>query len=228
MKEKMASRPRLLPEMRSTTTTPLIGRRSLGSPTQSTFPEPLSSAHSRSASQPIALSPSPPLTSHAYHKRQDYPYGLRPILLFPTFVYPALILCNFVLRMSWSVRLSSHLHSARDGSIAVFWLEVAEIVRRWLWVYLRVEWEVVKKMMHPSEPSAFATNHGVLFEQEGSWTTQGNEPDSLAIGSGLANLGLGIGHGKGGGSGLLTPDDPESFEVISNVGSLGYQSDHLR
>lgn len=48
--------------------------------------------------------------------------------------------------MSWSVKLSSHLHSARDGSVAVFWLEVAEILRRWLWVFIRVEWELVKKM----------------------------------------------------------------------------------
>lgn len=29
--------------------------------------------------------------------------------------------------------------------MGIFWLEVAEIVRRWLWVFLRVEWEVIKK-----------------------------------------------------------------------------------
>ena len=48
--------------------------------------------------------------------------------------------------MSWSLRLSSHLHSARDDSVAVFALEIAEIFRRWLWVFIRVEWELVKKI----------------------------------------------------------------------------------
>lgn len=27
----------------------------------------------------------------------------------------------------------------------IFWLEMAEILRRWMWVFVRVEWEVVKK-----------------------------------------------------------------------------------
>jgi hypothetical protein len=68
------------------------------------------------------------------------------MLLYPLTVYPLLIFLNLILRMSWSVKLSSHLHSVRDGSVAVFWLEVAEIVRRWLWVFIRVEWEVVKRV----------------------------------------------------------------------------------
>ncbi|KAF6763076.1 EXS family-domain-containing protein [Ephemerocybe angulata] len=68
--------------------------------------------------------------------RKSYPYGLRPILLYPLTVYPLLIFLNLVLRMSWS----------RDGSMAIFWLEVAELVRRWLWVFIRVEWEMVKRM----------------------------------------------------------------------------------
>lgn len=48
--------------------------------------------------------------------------------------------------MTWSIKLSSHLYSVTDGSVGIFWLEVAEIVRRWLWVFLRVEWEVIKKL----------------------------------------------------------------------------------
>jgi hypothetical protein len=27
---------------------------------------------------------------------------------------------------------------------------MAEVVRRWMWVFLRVEWEVIKKMQHGS------------------------------------------------------------------------------
>jgi hypothetical protein len=48
--------------------------------------------------------------------------------------------------MTWSVKLSSHLHSSAEGSELIFWLEMAELVRRWLWVFIRVEWEVVKRI----------------------------------------------------------------------------------
>ncbi|KAJ7783344.1 EXS family-domain-containing protein [Mycena metata] len=83
------------------------------------------------------------------HQRpQPYPYGLRPILLFPLPVYPLLVFLNLVLRLTWSIKLSSHLHSKTEGSVAIFWLEMAEVLRRWMWVFLRVEWEVIKKMQH--------------------------------------------------------------------------------
>ncbi|KAF8838809.1 EXS-domain-containing protein [Paxillus ammoniavirescens] len=74
-----------------------------------------------------------------------YPYGLRSVLLYPLAVYPMAIFLNFVLRMTWSIKLSSHLHSQSEGSAPIFWLEIAEILRRWIWVFLRVEWEVVKR-----------------------------------------------------------------------------------
>lgn len=50
-----------------------------------------------------------------------------------------------MLRLTWSFELSGHLRSHLDGSVVIFWLEVAEVVRRWLWVFLRVEWELVRK-----------------------------------------------------------------------------------
>ncbi|KAJ7594317.1 EXS family-domain-containing protein [Mycena floridula] len=77
--------------------------------------------------------------------RQTYPFGLRPTLLYPLPVYPLLIFLNLVLRLTWSIKLSSHLHSKTDGSVAIFWLEMAEVFRRWMWVFLRVEWEVIRK-----------------------------------------------------------------------------------
>jgi hypothetical protein len=42
------------------------------------------------------------------------------------------------------MKLSSHLHSKADGTIAIFYLEIAEILRRWMWVFVRIEWEVVR------------------------------------------------------------------------------------
>ncbi|KAE9411280.1 EXS-domain-containing protein [Gymnopus androsaceus JB14] len=74
-----------------------------------------------------------------------YPFGLRSTLLYPLPVYPLLVFLNLVLRLTWSIKLSSHLHSKSEGSIAIFLIEVAEIVRRWMWVFVRVEWEVIKK-----------------------------------------------------------------------------------
>ncbi|KIY49088.1 EXS-domain-containing protein [Fistulina hepatica ATCC 64428] len=85
----------------------------------------------------------PPTVVHAEHR--PYPFGLRPVLLFPLPVYPMVVFLNLVLRLTWSAKLSSHLHSQSEGSAVVFWLEVAEIFRRWMWVFLRVEWEVIQR-----------------------------------------------------------------------------------
>lgn len=79
------------------------------------------------------------------HQYQVYPYGLRPILLFPLPVYPLVISLDLILRMTWSIKLSSHLHSKTDGSIVIFWIEVAEVARRWMWVFIRIEWEVIRR-----------------------------------------------------------------------------------
>ncbi|KAF8973090.1 EXS family-domain-containing protein [Flammula alnicola] len=79
-----------------------------------------------------------------YRHRQSC-VGLRTVLLFPRAIYPVLIFINLLLRMTWSVKLSTHVDATRDGSVGFFWLEVAELVRRWLWVFVRVEWEVIKR-----------------------------------------------------------------------------------
>ncbi|KAI4528580.1 EXS-domain-containing protein [Schizophyllum commune Loenen D] len=87
---------------------------------------------------------------------------LRPTLLFPRpkLTYGTLLVVNLVLRLSWSAKLSPHLHRALDGGthtrfgdavhMGVWVLEFAEIVRRWLWVFVRVEWELLRKGETPS------------------------------------------------------------------------------
>ncbi|KAI0958568.1 hypothetical protein AcV7_004358 [Taiwanofungus camphoratus] len=89
-------------------------------------------------SSPTTGSPPPVAT-------QRYPYGLRAPLLFPLAVYPFAIVADLVLRLTWSAKLSSHLHAAAEGDLLIFAFELAEVVRRWMWVFLRVEWEVVKE-----------------------------------------------------------------------------------
>lgn len=87
-----------------------------------------------------------PASPHT-HPLGEYPFGLRPHLLYPLPVYPLALFINLVLRLTWSVKLSSHLHAKAqgEGSIFIFWVEVAELVRRWVWVFLRVEWEIVRR-----------------------------------------------------------------------------------
>jgi len=98
-------------------------------------------------------SPSPPrefsqpsISNDTDRQHRPYPWGLRSALLYPLPVYPLLIFLNLVLRLTWSIKLSSHLHSKTDGSVAIFWLEMAEVARRWMWVFIRVEWEVIKRV----------------------------------------------------------------------------------
>jgi hypothetical protein len=64
---------------------------------------------------------------------------------------------NLVLRMTWSIKLSSHLHSQSEGSALILWLEVAEVLRRWMWVFIRVEWEVAKNAQHKSHIMSVGT-----------------------------------------------------------------------
>ncbi|TFY67934.1 hypothetical protein EVJ58_g1327 [Rhodofomes roseus] len=74
-----------------------------------------------------------------------HPFGLRPKLLFPLPVYPFAIVADLILRLTWSAKLSSHLHTYTDGDLVIFCFELAEVVRRWMWVFIRVEWEIVKE-----------------------------------------------------------------------------------
>lgn len=103
----------------------------------------------------IALDRSP--SSHTHFRGSPLPpleaghiqvsLGLRRVLLlFPSPIpYYLAILCNLVLRLTWSLKLSPHLHDVALREYSVFLIEGLEIARRWLWVYLRVEWECVKR-----------------------------------------------------------------------------------
>jgi len=72
-------------------------------------------------------------------------FGLRPTLLLPDpAVYYLFTVMDFVLRFTWSLELSSHLHTMDDIESGVFLMEALELVRRWMWVFIRVEWEAVR------------------------------------------------------------------------------------
>lgn len=72
-------------------------------------------------------------------------FGLRATLLLPDpLVYYLFTVMDFVLRFAWSLELSSHLHTMNDIESGVFLMEALELVRRWMWVFIRVEWEAVR------------------------------------------------------------------------------------
>jgi hypothetical protein len=66
-------------------------------------------------------------------------------------VYYLFTLIDLVLRFTWSLKLSGHLHTIQEIESGVFLMEALELVRRWMWVFIRVEWEAVKKMGHAQQ-----------------------------------------------------------------------------
>jgi hypothetical protein len=98
-------------------------------------------------SGPTHLYPSNRRTSGSQSIRPSGPFGLRSRLLFPdNFVYYLFVLLDLVLRFTWSLKLSSHLHTISEIESGVFLMEALELGRRWMWVFLRVEWEEVKRL----------------------------------------------------------------------------------
>jgi EXS family len=95
-----------------------------------------------STTAPSSAPSSPPISPHPHTRpvTAAHPYSLRTRLLYPLPVYPLALFINLVLRLT-GIKLSSHLHANAQGkgSLFIFWLEVAEFVRRWIWVFIRVE-----------------------------------------------------------------------------------------
>jgi hypothetical protein len=69
-------------------------------------------------------------------------WGLRRRLYFrnPGIYYFAIGL-DFVLRFTWSLKLSPHLDHFNDLEGSIFVMELAEVIRRWVWIFFRVETE---------------------------------------------------------------------------------------
>lgn len=113
---------------------------------------------------------SPPISPHPHlHPvTTAHPYGLRTRLLYPLPVYPLALFINLVLRLTWSIKLSSHLHANAqgEGSLFIFWLEVAELVRRWIWVFIRVEWEIVRRAQDGAKRLEVANENGLDTDHE--------------------------------------------------------------
>lgn len=116
---------------------------------------------------------------HLEHVKHHH-WGLRTPLFYPTWVYPLLIVVNLVLRLVWLVKLSSHLHLRTDGTIATFVFEIIEVLRRWFWVFLRVEWEVIRKARERHSTSQIAIlGEGFEYEMASSFSLDSDTQSSV-------------------------------------------------
>ena len=102
-------------------------------------------SHQRSPCPTPALNLSPVESPELGTSGRFFAFGLRPTLLLPDpLVYHLFALIDLVLRFTWSLKLSSHLHTIAEIESGVFMMEALELARRWMWVFVRVEWEAVK------------------------------------------------------------------------------------
>ena len=59
----------------------------------------------------------------------------------PVELYWAMVPVDLILRLAWAFKLSSHLSYYYDLEAGLFLLEILEVMRRFLWVFFRVEAE---------------------------------------------------------------------------------------
>ncbi|KAE9381087.1 EXS-domain-containing protein [Stipitochalara longipes BDJ] len=83
----------------------------------------------------------------ALHRPSDTPFGLRDRLVFPSpGIYYYAIVLDFLLRFTWSLKLSPHLDHFADFESGIFVMECLEVGRRWMWIFFRVETEWVRSL----------------------------------------------------------------------------------
>ena len=77
----------------------------------------------------------------------EHPFGLRRRMVFRTNnIYYLAIGLDFLLRLTWMLRLSKGLEGFNDWEGGIFTLQVLEVFRRWVWIFFRVETEWVRNV----------------------------------------------------------------------------------
>ena len=102
--------------------------------------------HTHTRTQSLSHARQRSLSSLLSNPKSIFRHGLRQTLLLPDpIVYHIFTIIDLILRFTWSLKLSSHLHTIAEIESGVFMMEALELVRRWMWVFVRVEWEAVKQ-----------------------------------------------------------------------------------
>lgn len=83
-------------------------------------------------------SPNPSPLSPPAH----YPWGLRRQRYFHSAsIYYIVVGLDLLLRCTWSFKMSPHLDHFNDLEGGIFVMELLEVIRRWVWIFFRVETE---------------------------------------------------------------------------------------
>ncbi|EPE06766.1 exs family protein [Ophiostoma piceae UAMH 11346] len=77
----------------------------------------------------------------------DHAWALRKRLLLADgqpLVYYGVMVMDLLLRCTWSLKLSPHLDHITDFESSLFLLQLLEVLRRWVWIFFRVETEWIR------------------------------------------------------------------------------------
>ncbi|KAI1172791.1 EXS family-domain-containing protein [Nemania sp. FL0916] len=89
-----------------------------------------------------------------YSHSSSGPFGLRRTLrLGPPQLYYGVVALDLVLRCTWSLKLSPHLDRVADFESSIFVVELLEVLRRWIWIFLRVETEWIRNNNSTNGPA---------------------------------------------------------------------------
>jgi hypothetical protein len=78
----------------------------------------------------------------------EHPWALRRRLYFDMKeLYYVAIALDLILRCTWSLKLSPHLDHFNNLEGGIFVMELLEVLRRWIWIFFRVETEWVRNSL---------------------------------------------------------------------------------
>ncbi|KAI9795882.1 MAG: protein-ER retention protein [Piccolia ochrophora] len=97
----------------------------------------------------------------------EHPYGLRRHLYFHTKeVYYTAIVIDLLLRCTWSFKLSPHLDHFNDLEGGIFIMEFLEVLRRWIWIFFRVETEWVRNNRGPAQDDILLGEYNGKYDED--------------------------------------------------------------
>lgn len=100
-------------------------------------------------------------------KTPEYPYGLRRYRYFvhPN-IYYIVVAMDLLLRCTWSLKLSPHLHHINEWEGGIFLLELLEVFRRWVWIFFRVETEWVRNNKGPTSDDLLLGDFAGKYDED--------------------------------------------------------------
>ncbi|KAL1302239.1 hypothetical protein AAFC00_002663 [Neodothiora populina] len=97
----------------------------------------------------------------------EHPWGLRRHRYFHTKeIYYGVIVMDLMLRCTWSFKLSPHLDHFNDLEGGIFLMELLEVFRRWIWIFLRVETEWVRNDRSPPVDDILLGDFGPKIDED--------------------------------------------------------------